>query len=80
MERRDALIAYILVVCTLLAGWGSRAAENLAGSWTIERSDEPGKVEFTLIHHEHGNSSTHSRHGPPVCSWGWICPSRASRK
>src|SRR5580658_9384206 len=64
MNRREGLLAYFLVVCTLLASWASSAAENLSGSWTIERSDEPGKVEFTLIHHEQGNSSTHSSAWP----------------
>ena len=64
MNRRDGLTAYVLVVCTLLAGWATRAAEGLNGSWTIERSEEPGKVEFTLIHHEHGNNSTHSSAWP----------------
>jgi len=64
MNRRDGLMAYVLVVCTLLAGWASKASESFNGSWTIERSDEPGKVEFALIHHEHGNSSTHSSAWP----------------
>jgi 4-hydroxy-3-methylbut-2-enyl diphosphate reductase IspH len=64
MNGRDGLTAYILVVCTLLAGWASHAAEGFSGSWTIEKSDEPGKVEFALIHHQHGNSSTHSSTWP----------------
>lgn len=64
MNRRDGLIVYILVVCTLLAGWMSRAAENFSGTWTIEHSDEPGKVEFALIHHQHGNSSSHESAWP----------------
>ncbi len=64
MNGRDGLMAYILVVCTLLAGWAARATEAYGGSWTIERSDEPGKVEFALIHHQHGNSSTHSSTWP----------------
>ena len=64
MNRRDGILAYILVVCTLLAGWAVRAAEDFSGSWTIERGDEPGKLEFALIHHQHGNSSTHSSAWP----------------
>ena len=45
MNRRHALIAYILVACTLLLALISRAAETRNGSWSINRSDEPGKGE-----------------------------------
>jgi hypothetical protein len=64
MNRRDGLTAYVLVVCTLLVGWAVQAAESINGSWTIERSDEPGRLEFTLIHHEGGNHATHSSAWP----------------
>ncbi|MGC2767474.1 MAG: hypothetical protein WB607_18345, partial [Candidatus Acidiferrum sp.] len=64
MNRREGITVYILVVCTLLAGWVSSAAESFSGSWTIVRSDELGKVEFALIHHRNGNSSTHSSTWP----------------
>ena len=39
MNRREGITVYILVVCTLLAGWVSSAAESFSGSWTIVRSD-----------------------------------------
>jgi hypothetical protein len=32
MNRREGLTAYVLVVCTLLAGLATRAAESLNGS------------------------------------------------
>src|SRR5271169_12697 len=59
MNRREALTCYILVVCTLLVAWASHATEPFGGSWTIQRSEEPDKVEFTLIHLQNGHSSTH---------------------
>src|SRR3974390_1268245 len=58
MNRRDGIVAYSLVFCALLFGLVSRAAESFSGSWTIPRSDAPGKVAFTLIHHQHGNNPT----------------------
>ena len=64
MNRRDGLTAYILVVCALLTTLVSRAAESFDGSWTIHHSDEPGKVEFALIHHQHGHSSNHESTWP----------------
>ena len=64
MNRRDAMICYVLVVCALLGGLISRAAETVSGSWTIARSLEAGKVEFTLIHNQHGHSSNHESTWP----------------
>ena len=64
MNRREGLTAYILVVCALLVTGVSRAADSFDGSWTIHRSDEPGKVEFALIHHQHGHSSSHESAWP----------------
>ena len=49
MNRREALLVYVLVAVTLLGGLLSRAAEDRKGDWTIHRSDEAGKVEFGLI-------------------------------
>ena len=45
MNRRHALIAYILIACTLVLALIARAAETRTGSWTIAHSDLPGKVE-----------------------------------
>jgi len=64
MNRRHALIAYILVACTLVLALIARAAETRAGSWTISRSDEPGKVNFALLYHNKHNSSNHSSDWP----------------
>jgi hypothetical protein len=61
MNRRHALIAYVLVVCTLILALVARAAETRTGSWTLSHSDEPGKVSFALIYHsQHHNSNDQS--------------------
>ena len=41
MNRRHALIAYVLIACTLVLALIVRASETRAGSWTITHSDEP---------------------------------------
>src|SRR5215468_1725354 len=64
MNRRHALVAYVLVACTLLLGLIARAAETRKGSWTIARSDEPGKVSFGLIYHDKHNNSNHQSDWP----------------
>ena len=64
MNRRHALIAYILVASTLLLALISRAAEVRQGSWTIMHSDEPGKVEFALMYHDRHNNSNHQSDWP----------------
>src|SRR5262249_26356657 len=67
-NRRDALVAYILVAFALLGSLASRvvrAAETRSGSWTLQkRSDEPGKVEFGLIEHRQHGMSSHSSDWP----------------
>jgi len=38
--------------------------EVRSGDWTIRHSDEPGKVEFSLIEHHHGGNSNHESDWP----------------
>src|SRR5579885_3482668 len=64
MYRRHALIAYILVACTLVIAFLALASENLSGSWTLRHSDEPGKVAFALITHHRGGTSHHGSDWP----------------
>src|ERR1700760_4245337 len=59
MYRRQALICYVLIAASLLTVLLARATETRTGSWTISRTDEPGKVEFSLTSHQHGRSSHH---------------------
>src|SRR5499433_3187156 len=64
MNRRHALVAYVLIACTLLLGLIARAAETRKVSWTIARSDEPGKVSFALIYQDKHNNSNHQSDWP----------------
>ena len=59
MNRRHALIAYVLIACTLVFALIARAAESRSGSWTITHSDEPGKVSFALMYHNRHDNSNH---------------------
>jgi hypothetical protein len=45
----------VALACAL-ALW---ASETQSGSWTIQRSDDPGKVRFALIQHRNNGSSHH---------------------
>jgi hypothetical protein len=64
MNRRHALTAYALVALSLGLALIVRAADTRRGSWTIERSDEPGKVNFALISHDKHNDSNHEGDWP----------------
>jgi len=64
MNRRQALISYVLIACSLVIALIARAADSRSGNWTLRLSDEPGKVEFGLITHQHGGSSQHESAWP----------------
>ena len=64
MNRRHALIAYVLIACTLVLGLIARASDSRTGSWTISHSDEPGKVSFALIYHSKHSNSNHESDWP----------------
>ena len=42
----------------------ARSDDVRSGDWTISKSDEPGKVEFSLIEHHHGGTSNHQSDWP----------------
>jgi hypothetical protein len=54
----------VFASCLLFAVVNNDAADVRTGSWTIGRSDEPGKVEFSLIEHHHGGNSNHESDWP----------------
>lgn len=65
--------------CLIFAAVKNRAAEIRAGNWTITRSDEPNKLEFSLIeHHRGGNSSNESDW--PVTSFPGVDFSKPGRQ
>ena len=57
------LLFAVLKDRTAQARSGDHADLN-SGNWTISKSDEPGKVEFSLIEHHHGGNSSHASDWP----------------
>ncbi len=59
MRTRRTLAFLVFACCVLVGVVKNRAAEVHSGDWTISKSDEAGKVEFSLIEHHHGGMSSH---------------------
>src|ERR1700689_2941580 len=59
MRMRRTLAYAVFASCVVLFVMKDRAAEVRSGDWTISKSDEAGKVEFSLIEHHHGGTSGH---------------------
>ena len=64
MRMRRTLAYLVFASCVLLVAVKNRAAENRSGDWTIRKSDDAGKVEFSLIEHHHGGTSSHESDWP----------------
>lgn len=56
------LVLSLTVIWTIIAKAASAATST--GDWTLHKSDEPGKVEFSLIDHHHGGNSHHESDWP----------------
>ncbi|HLZ40700.1 MAG TPA: hypothetical protein VKQ11_07055 [Candidatus Sulfotelmatobacter sp.] len=62
MRMRRTLAYLVFASCVVFFVVKNRAAEVRSngdvrsGDWTISKSDEPGKVEFSLIEHHHGGN------------------------
>jgi hypothetical protein len=59
MRMRRTLAYAVFASCVVLFVMKDRAAEVRGGDWTISKSDEAGKVEFSLIEHHHGGTNSH---------------------
>ena len=68
LRMRQTLAYLLFASAVLLFAVKDRAAEVLnevrSGNWTINKSDDPGKVEFALMEHHHGGNSSHSSDWP----------------
>jgi len=64
MRMRRTLAYLVFAGCVLLVVIKNRAAENHSGSWTINKSDTPGNVEFSLSEHHRGGMSQESSDWP----------------
>jgi len=64
MRMRRTLAYFVFASCVVLFVVKNRAAEVRSGDWTISKSDEAGKVEFSLIEHHHHGQSSHQSDWP----------------
>jgi len=59
MRMRRTLAYLVFASCVVVFVIKNRAAEVRSGDWTISKSENAGKVEFSLIEHHHGGTSSH---------------------
>ena len=70
MRMRRTLGYLVFASCVLLGVVKNHAAENRSGDWTVSKSDEAGKVEFSLIERHHGATSSHQSDWPATSFQG----------
>jgi hypothetical protein len=61
---RRTLAYLVFASCVFVFVMKNKAAEAHGGDWTISKSEEAGKVEFSLIEHHHGGTSQHESDWP----------------
>jgi hypothetical protein len=65
MRRTLAFLAFAAcIILIVIKARGTDNADVRGGDWTIMKSDQPGKVEFSLIEHHHGGRSNHESDWP----------------
>ena len=64
MRVRRTLAYLVFASCVVFFVVKNRAAEVRRGDWTISKSDDPRKVEFSLIEHHYGGMSNHQSDWP----------------
>ena len=64
MRLRQTLAFLVFGFSVVFGVIANRAAETRSGDWTLGKSDEPGKVEFSLIERHHGGMSSHQSGWP----------------
>ena len=79
MRMRRTLAYLVFASCVLLVAVKNRAADVRSGDWTIRKSDDAGKVEFSLIEHHHGGTSSHESDWP-ASSFQGVDFSKAGRQ
>jgi hypothetical protein len=70
MRMRRTLAYLVFASCVVVGVVQNRAAEVHTGDWTISKSEDPGKVEFSLIEHHHGGTSSHQSAWPTTSFQG----------
>ncbi len=83
MRMRRTFAYTIFALCVIVLVTKNRVAQasnhEHKGDWTISKSDEPGKVEFSLIEHHDGGMSNHRSDWPQSAFQG-VDFSRAGRQ
>src|SRR5271168_1151033 len=64
MRLRRTFAFLVFAFCLLFAVVKNRAADVRSGDWTVRHSDEAGKVELSLIEHNHGGNSSNESDWP----------------
>jgi hypothetical protein len=78
--RARRTVAFLIFASFFLFGvFKNQAAENHSGNWTVNKSDEPGKVEFALMEHHHGGHSMDESDWP-VSSFAGVDFAKAGRQ
>jgi hypothetical protein len=67
----------LVLLASILSMAPATAAEELKGTWSILKSDAPGKVRFGLAHRLHGSQSQHESDWP-VSAFQGLDPSMMS--
>jgi hypothetical protein len=80
MRLSRTLAFLVFAFCLFFAVVKNRAADIRSGDWTIRHSDEPGKVEFSLIEHHHGGDSSHDSDDWPASSFPGVDFSKSGRQ
>jgi hypothetical protein len=78
MRAPRTLACLVFASCVIL-GIVTRAAETRSGDWTMHKSDNPGKVEFSLIENHRGGASHHESDWP-VSSFSGLDLSKPGRQ
>jgi len=78
MRARRTLAVLVFGSCVML-GIVTRAAETRSGDWTMRKSDDPGRVEFSLIENHRGGTSHHESDWP-VSSFSGLDISKPGRQ
>lgn len=80
MRLLRTLAFLVFGICILWAIVAKSAnAASLTGDWTIHKSDEAGKVEFSLMEHHNGGNSNHQSDWP-MSSFPGVDFSKAGRQ
>jgi hypothetical protein len=70
MRMRRTLAYLVFASCVVFGVMKNYAAEAHNGDWTISKSADPGKVEFSLIEHRDHGTSSHSSDWPTASFQG----------